>query len=57
MNQLASFTKAQKAAAILVAMGKPSAAKLLKFFKQEELKALIGAARLLRTIQIGRAHV
>ena len=50
MNQLASFTKAQKAAAILVAMGKPSAAKLLKFFKQEELKALIGAARLLRTI-------
>jgi len=50
MNQLASFTKAQKAAAILVAMGKSSAAKLLKFFKQEELKALIGAARLLRTI-------
>jgi flagellar motor switch protein FliG len=49
-TQLATFTKAQKAAAILVAMGKPSAAKLLKFFKQEELKALIGAARLLRTI-------
>jgi flagellar motor switch protein FliG len=50
MSQLASFTKAQKAAAILVAMGKPSASKLLKFFKQEELKALIDAARLLRTI-------
>lgn len=44
------LTKAQKAAAILVAMGKPSAGKLLKFFKQEELKALIDAARLLQTI-------
>ncbi len=43
-------TRAQKAAAILVAMGKPSASRLLKFFKQEELKALIEAARLLRTI-------
>lgn len=47
---LATLTRAQKAAAILVAMGKPSASKLLKFFKQEELKALIEAARLLRTI-------
>lgn len=47
---LAMLTRAQKAAAILVAMGKPSASKLLKFFKQEELKALIEAARLLRTI-------
>ncbi|HEV7416049.1 MAG TPA: flagellar motor switch protein FliG [Tianweitania sediminis] len=50
MSQLTTFTKAQKAAAILVAMGKPSAAKLLKFFKQEELKALVDAARVLRTI-------
>lgn len=50
MSQLATFTKAQKAAAILVAMGKPSAAKLLKFFKQEELRALVDAARVLRTI-------
>lgn len=50
MTQYASLTRAQKAAAILVAMGKPSASKLLKFFKQEELKALIDAARLLRTI-------
>jgi flagellar motor switch protein FliG len=45
-----TLTRAQKAAAILVAMGKPSASRLLKFFKQEELKALIEGARLLRTI-------
>lgn len=45
-----SLTKAQKAAAVLVAMGKPSAGKLLRFFKHEELKALIDAARELRTI-------
>ncbi len=44
------LSKAQKAAAILVAMGKPSAGRLLKFFKQEELKALIEAARMLQTI-------
>lgn len=44
------LTRAQKAAAILVAMGKPSASRLLKFFKQEELKALIDGARLLKTI-------
>jgi flagellar motor switch protein FliG len=47
------LSKAQKAAAILVAMGKPSAGKLLKFFKQEELKALIEAARMLQTISQG----
>jgi len=45
-----TLTRAQKAAAILVAMGKPAASRLLKFFKQEELKALIEAARLLKTI-------
>ena len=44
------MTRTQKAAAILVAMGKPSASKLLKFFKQDELKALVEGARLLRTI-------
>ena len=49
-QQALSLTRPQKAAAILVAMGKPSASKLLKFFKQEELKALIEGARLLRTI-------
>ncbi|TPM33113.1 flagellar motor switch protein FliG [Mesorhizobium sp. B2-3-5] len=50
MTPLTTLTRAQKAAAILVAMGKPSASRLLKFFKQEELKALIEGARLLRTI-------
>jgi flagellar motor switch protein FliG len=50
MTTPAVLTRAQKAAAILVAMGKPSASRLLKFFKQEELKALIEGARLLRTI-------
>lgn len=50
MTTPVTLTRAQKAAAILVAMGKPAASRLLKFFKQEELKALIEAARLLRTI-------
>jgi flagellar motor switch protein FliG len=49
----ANLTRTQKAAAILVAMGKPSASRMLKFFKQEELKALIEGARLLRTIAQG----
>lgn len=50
MTTAVSLTRPQKAAAILVAMGKTSAGKLLKFFKQEELRALVEAARLLRTI-------
>jgi flagellar motor switch protein FliG len=45
-----NLTRPQKAAAILVAMGKQSASRLLKFFKQEELRALVDAARVLRTI-------
>lgn len=45
-----NLTRAQKAAAILVAMGKPAAGRLLKFFAHEELKSLIEAARKLRTI-------
>jgi flagellar motor switch protein FliG len=45
-----ALTRPQKAAAILVAMGKPSASRLLKFFKQEELRSLVDAARMLRTI-------
>jgi flagellar motor switch protein FliG len=53
MSQALALTRPQKAAAILVAMGKPSASRLLKFFKQEELKALIEGARLLRTIPQG----
>jgi flagellar motor switch protein FliG len=50
MAQKSRLTRAQKAAAILVAMGKPAAGRLLKFFKQDELKALIEAARTLQTI-------
>jgi len=50
MSTAQEMTRTQKAAAILVAMGKPSASKLLKFFKQDELKALVDGARLLRTI-------
>lgn len=50
MPQPIKLTQPQKAAAILVAMGKPAAGRLLKFFKQDELKALIEAARVLRTI-------
>jgi flagellar motor switch protein FliG len=50
MSQPLTLSRPQKAAAILVAMGKPSASRHLKFFKQEELKALIEGARLLRTI-------
>ena len=50
VSTAANMTRTQKAAAILVAMGKPSASKLLRFFKQDELKALIEGARLLRTI-------
>lgn len=50
MAEKLKLTATQKAAAILVAMGKPSAGRLLKFFKQEELKSLIEAARVLRTI-------
>jgi len=45
-----NLTRPQKAAAILVAMGKSPASRLLKFFKQEELRALVEAARMLRTI-------
>jgi flagellar motor switch protein FliG len=50
MTTSLTLTRPQKAAAILVAMGKPAAGRLLKFFKQEELKSLIDAARMLRTI-------
>ncbi len=46
----AALTRPQKAAAILVAMGKPTAGRLLKFFKQDELRTLIESARLLKTI-------
>lgn len=41
---------AQKAAAILVAMGKERASKMLKHFKREELKLLIDAGHTLKNI-------
>ncbi|HEV7252951.1 MAG TPA: FliG C-terminal domain-containing protein [Mesorhizobium sp.] len=50
MTTSLALTRTQKAAVILVAMGKPAASRLLKFFKQEELRSLIDAARRLRTI-------
>jgi flagellar motor switch protein FliG len=53
LSQLPSLSRPQKAAAILVAMGKPAAGRLLRFFKQEELRMLIEGARSLRTIPQG----
>jgi flagellar motor switch protein FliG len=50
MGQPTTLTRSQKAAAILVAMGKPAAGRLLKFFKQEELRTLIEAARMLKSV-------
>lgn len=53
MSQLPTLTQPQKAAAILVAMGKPAAGRLLRFFKQDELKILIEGARALKSIPQG----
>jgi flagellar motor switch protein FliG len=44
------LTKPQRAAAVLVAMGKSRASQLLKFFKSEELRVMIDAAHTLKTI-------
>ncbi len=50
-QQLASpLSKPQKAAAILIAMGKPVAGKLLKFFAPSELQTIIGCAQSLRSV-------
>jgi flagellar motor switch protein FliG len=46
----APLTKAQKAAAILIAMGKPVAGKLLKYFASSELQLIIANAQALRSI-------
>ena len=46
-----SLTPAEKAAAVLLAMGKPVAGKLLKFFEYEELQGIIKNAQNLRTIK------
>ncbi|MCY6382407.1 flagellar motor switch protein FliG [Hoeflea prorocentri] len=44
------LSKSQKAAAILIAMGKPVAGKLLKFFSPTELQTIISSAQSLRSI-------
>jgi flagellar motor switch protein FliG len=45
------LTPSEKAAAVLLAMGKPVAGKLLKFFEYEELQEIIKKAQSLRTIK------
>lgn len=49
MDQVA-LTQSQKAAAILVAVGKSRASRLIGMFKKDELRQLVDAARSLRTI-------
>lgn len=44
------LTQADKAAAVLLAMGKGVAGKLLKYFTQNELQTIIASAQTLRTI-------
>ena len=44
------LSRPQKAAAILIAMGKPVAGKLLKFFAPSELQTIISSAQSLRSI-------
>ncbi|MCG5477278.1 MAG: flagellar motor switch protein FliG, partial [Sinorhizobium fredii] len=44
------LSQTEKAAAVLLAMGKSVAGKLLKFFTQSELQAIIAAAQSLRAI-------
>jgi len=44
------LSQADKAAAVLLAMGKGVAGKLLKYFTQAELQTIIASAQTLRTI-------
>jgi flagellar motor switch protein FliG len=44
------LTQAEKAAAVLLAMGKGVAGRLLKYFTQAELQTIIGSAQSLRAI-------
>ncbi len=44
------LSKGEKAAAVLLAMGKPVAGRLLKYFTQHELQVIIAAAQSLRSI-------
>ena len=50
-DAVASLSPSEKAAAVLLAMGKPVAGKLLKFFEYEELQEIIKKAQNLRTIK------
>ncbi|WP_299866020.1 flagellar motor switch protein FliG [uncultured Hoeflea sp.] len=50
-NSTAELSPSEKAAAVLLAMGKPIAGKLLKFFEQDELQEIIKKAQSLRTIK------
>ena len=45
-----TLTKPEKAAAVLIAMGKPVAGKLLKFFAPGELQTIISCAQSLRSV-------
>ncbi|TPW25761.1 flagellar motor switch protein FliG [Pararhizobium mangrovi] len=45
-----TLTRSDKAAAILLAMGKPVAGKLLKFFEEAELQTIIKRAQTLRSV-------
>jgi flagellar motor switch protein FliG len=51
MSMTIPFSKVQKAATILVALGKPRASQLLKYFKDDEKRALIHAAKSLTAIE------
>lgn len=50
-DAVAELTASEKAAAVLLAMGKPVAGKLLKFFEYEELQEIIKNAQKLRSIK------
>lgn len=51
MSAALPFSRAQKAATIFVALGKPRAPQLLKYFKDDEKRALIQAAKSLKSIE------
>lgn len=52
-----ALSKSQKAAAILIAMGKPVAGKLLKYFASSELQVIISNAQALRSIPADELEV
>ncbi|WP_306118257.1 MULTISPECIES: FliG C-terminal domain-containing protein [unclassified Roseitalea] len=50
MQQRFTLTPPQKAAAVLIAMGKPRAKQLLKYFKSDELRRMIDAGHTLKAL-------